>query len=87
MRDKDIKESLAMLSYSDTDFIYTTVKDNPRASSAHELYERALELGYGGVYFDSIKEAYDEALSRGRLTVICGSLYLYKDFSEECLDK
>lgn len=87
MRDKDIKDSLAMLSYSNTDFIYTTVKDNPRASGAHELYERASELGYGGAYFDSIKEAYDEALSRGKLTVICGSLYLYKDFCEECLDK
>ena len=87
MRDKDIKDSLAMLSYSETDFIYTTVKDNPRASGAKELYERARELGYDGAYFDSIKDAYEEALSRGRLTVICGSLYLYKDFQEECLEK
>ena len=87
MRDKDIKDSLAMLSYADTEFIYTTVKNNPRASGAKELSERAEALGYGGVYFDSIKDAYDEALSRGRLTVICGSLYLYQDFSEECLGK
>lgn len=87
MRDKDIKESLKTLSYSDTEFIYTTVKDNPRASGAEELYKRACELGYGGVYFDSISEAYREALSRGRLIVICGSLYLYKDFTEECLNK
>ena len=87
MRDKDIKDSLSMLSYSETDFIYTTVKDNPRASGAKELFERAASLGYGGVYFDSIKDAYVEALSRGKLTVICGSLYLYKDFSEECLKK
>ena len=87
MRDKDIKKSLAMLSYSETDFIYTTVKNNPRASGAEELYKRARELGYDGAYFDSIKDAYEEALSRGRLTVICGSLYLYKDFQEECLGK
>ena len=87
MRDKDIENSLAMLSYAKTDFIYTTVKDNPRASGARELYERASALGFEGVYFDSIRDAYEEALSRGRLTLICGSLYLYKDFSEECLKK
>lgn len=87
MRDKDIKDSLKMLSYSDTKFIYTTVKDNPRASGAEELYKRAFELGYDGVYFNSISDAYKEAISQNRLTVICGSLYLYKDFTEECLVK
>lgn len=87
MRDKDIKDSLRMLSYSDTEFIFTTVKDNPRASGAEELYKRASSLGFDGVYFENIGDAYREALSRNRLTVICGSLYLYKDFSEECLKK
>ena len=87
MRDKEIADSLKMLAYSDTEFIYTTVKDNPRASGAEELSKRASSLGFSGVCFESIADAYREALSRGRLTVICGSLYLYKDFSEECLSK
>lgn len=87
MRDKEIENSLKMLSYSDTEFIYTTVKDNPRASGARELYERASALGFLGKYFDSIGDAYREALSHNRLTVICGSLYLYRDFTEECLEK
>lgn len=87
MRDKDIKDSLRMLNYSDTEFIYTTVKDNPRASGAEELCLRAREMGFDGVHFDSIADAYREALAKNKLTVICGSLYLYKDFSEECLNK
>ena len=87
MSDKDITESLKMLSYSDTEFIYTTVKDNPRALGAKALSKKALALGYGGTYFESIGEAYREALLKNKLTVICGSLYLYKDFTEECLNK
>ncbi|MBE6537414.1 MAG: bifunctional folylpolyglutamate synthase/dihydrofolate synthase [Ruminococcaceae bacterium] len=85
MRDKEIEQSLKMLSYSDTDFLYTTVKNNPRASGAEELYKRASKLGYDGKFYESIKDAYDEAISLGKLTIVCGSLYLYKDFTEECL--
>ena len=87
MADKDIKESLGMLSYGNTEFIFTTVKDNPRALSARALCEKAYSLGYSGTYFDTVGEAYRDAVARNRLTVICGSLYLYKDFTEECLDK
>ena len=85
MRDKDIKESLKMLSEGDTEFIFTTVRENPRASGALELLTRAKSLGFDGTSFESIGDAYREAISRGKLTVICGSLYLYKDFFEECL--
>ena len=75
-----------MLSACEAEFIYTTVKDNPRAMSANELSERAGALGYPGEAFEDIVEAYYEAKKRGRLTVICGSLYLYRDF-REFLDK
>ena len=82
MRDKEIENSLKMLSEGDTEFIFTTVKDNPRAASAAELKEKAKSLGYTGDAYEEILDAYTDARSRGRLVVICGSLYLYKDFTE-----
>ena len=82
MKDKEIRESLALLSKGDTEFIFTTVKDNPRASTAAELKARAADYGFSGDAYESIGDAYEAALARGRLTVICGSLYLYKDFTE-----
>ena len=82
MRDKDIKRSLEMLSQGDTEFIFTTVKDNPRADTAEGVLKRAREYGFDGVAYEEIGDAYKDATSRGRLTVICGSLYLYKDLCE-----
>lgn len=82
MRDKEIYKSLALLSEGETEFIFTTVKDNPRAMSAAELKATAESYGFSGVAFEEIGDAYREAISRGKLSVICGSLYLYKDFRE-----
>ena len=86
MRDKEIGESLRLLSEGDTSFIFTTVKDNPRAATAEETKSRASTLGYEGEAREEIGEAYELARERGLLTVICGSLYLYKDL-REYLDK
>ncbi len=85
MKDKEIDRSLKMLG-EDTHFAFTTVKDNPRAMSASELQAYALSRGFLGEAFDTVGEAYEWALKEGRLTVICGSLYLYGDF-KEYLDK
>lgn len=82
MRDKEIEQSLRMLSENGTEFIYTTVKDNPRAATAEELAKKADALGYHGAYFEEIEDAYRYALSKNKLTVVCGSLYLYKDFKK-----
>lgn len=82
MADKDISDALRMLAAGDSKFIFTTVKDNPRALSAEGLKERAMALGILGEACENIKDAYSLALSMGRLTVICGSLYLYKDVME-----
>ncbi len=87
MADKDITESLKMLSYGKTEFIFTSVKNNPRALGAMALKKKAEALGYDGAYFDTVGEAYREAIAKGKLTIVCGSLYLYKDFFEECLGK
>ena len=79
MKDKEISDSLKMLSENGTEFIYTTVKDNPRAATACELSEKAASLGYPGIHFEQIEEAYKCAISKNKLVVVCGSLYLYKD--------
>ena len=87
MADKEIEGSLKMLAEGGkTEFIYTTVKDNPRAMSAAALAEYAARIGFGGIAYENIGDAYEDAISRGTLVVICGSLYLYKDF-REYLDK
>ena len=85
MQDKEIDASLALLSKNDTEFIFTTVKNNPRACTARELAQKAESYGFHGVYFEDIKDAYAAALSKNCLTIVCGSLYLYKDFYEYCL--
>ena len=82
MRDKEIADSLKMLAENGAEFVYTTVEDNPRAATAAELAEKAAALGYPGAHFDKIEDAYKYALSKERLTVVCGSLYLYKDFQK-----
>lgn len=82
MHDKEITESLKALSEGETTFVFTTVKDNPRAETAAGLAGRAHKIGISGDYFDDFGEAYERAVGYGNLTVICGSLYLYKDYLE-----
>lgn len=82
MTDKKIDESLRLLSDNTADFIFTTVKDNPRAMTAEVLTEKALTFGICGTCCPDIGEAYEKALRLSRLTVICGSLYLYHDLMD-----
>ncbi len=81
MADKDINNSLKMLS-KNTHFVFTEVNDNPRAMKSGDLKSKAKELGFFGEAFDNIGDAYEYAVKENRLTVICGSLYLYKNFME-----
>ena len=83
MKDKEIRESLRLLNEGGkTEFVFTTVKDNARAASALETQARAQICGYTGVAYEDIGEAYEYALSLGNTVIVCGSLYLYKDFKE-----
>lgn len=82
MSDKEIGESLRLLDNGKCRFIFTTVKDNPRAATANETQARAKKYGITGDAFEDIGEAYEAAKRLGKLTVICGSLYLYKDLCE-----
>ncbi|MBR5155252.1 MAG: bifunctional folylpolyglutamate synthase/dihydrofolate synthase [Clostridia bacterium] len=58
------------------------VKDNPRAATAQQICDRAKERGIEAIPFDSIGEAYQKALALSFPVIVCGSLYLYKDFYE-----
>ncbi len=82
MSDKDISESLALLNDGRTDFLFTTVKDNPRAATAEELAAKAATLGIVGQPFDRIEDAIHTAYEMNTPILICGSLYLYKDVTD-----
>ncbi len=58
------------------------VRDNPRGATAEQICEAASMCGLTAIPFGSIGEAYQKARSLGLPVMVCGSLYLYKDFSE-----
>lgn len=58
------------------------VKDNPRAAEVDAVCDVAKNAGIEAVPFVELKDAYIEALRIGKPVIICGSLYLYKDFDE-----
>lgn len=82
MADKDITPSVRMLNGEKNEFFAVAVKDNPRTMSADELCERLKGLGAKASAYETIGEAYAAAKDSGKLIVLCGSLYLYKDFVE-----
>ncbi|MBR5044369.1 MAG: hypothetical protein IKX66_03375 [Clostridia bacterium] len=83
MKDKDIAPSLRLLAEPRRDFIFTTVQNNPRALPAPALAEKAAELGITGEVADTLAAAIERAKERGKMILICGSLYLYADLPEE----
>ncbi len=56
------------------------VRNNPRAEKAQILSQKAMEKGFTAKAYKSINDA---LISLDELTVICGSLYLYKDYIEK----
>lgn len=80
MCDKDIRTSLRMLDDGAAEFYMVAVEDNERSMPADELARLAREEGLAAKAYPSMYEAYAAAQESGRLIVICGSLYLYKDF-------
>ena len=83
MGDKDITGSLSELkNVLKLNKIYTvSVKDNPRAMAADKLCDIIKNAGFTSTPCQSITEAL--GLSSDDMTVICGSLYLYKDYNDE----
>ena len=77
MADKDVKCILDILKSEKRSFVFTTVKDNPRAMSAEALCELArTECSIEGRHTQSLTDALKSCMG---LTIICGSLYLYAD--------
>ena len=79
MKDKDIKSSLAVISKLDGELCFTEVMNNERSEKAENLVKIAEECGICAKAFKNINKALKYA-ENADLTVICGSLYLYKDF-------
>ena len=86
MADKDIDASLEY--FKDNDFcervkvFAVPVVDNPRAETPTALAKKFAGFGFDSASCDSIGEAYEKAKNENNIILICGSLYLYKDFTE-----
>lgn len=87
MADKDINSSLLELSRLISMLFTVTVKDNPRSLSGEDFEKKARLLGINATAMPSVSEALKECEKEDSLTVICGSLYLYKDLYDEVLSK
>ena len=86
MADKDIDASLKLLrenGFCERAQVYTVpVKDNPRSEKAEKLSEKFRSHGFKSYWCTDIGEAYETASKEENIILICGSLYLYKDFAE-----
>ena len=89
MADKDIQASLKLFKengFAERVHIFTVpVKDNPRAETPLNLAEKFKSFGFKVTACSDISIAYDKAAARKEVILICGSLYLYKDFKEALL--
>ena len=87
MRDKDIRGAVSELfsGISKNCEVYTVaVENNERSASAQDLASILSDIGLNAIPQTSLAEAVKKA-SRHQVLVICGSLYLYKDFFESCV--
>ncbi len=86
MGDKDIKGELEILQNSgllaNSQIFAVKVKDNPRVAEIGLIYKTASDLGINATAYKELSDAYKEALSLNKPIILCGSLYLYKDFDE-----
>ena len=86
MGDKDIAGELEILKHSgllaNSRIFAVKVKNNPRAAETDLICKTAAGLGINAIAFKELKYAYKNALALNKPVVLCGSLYLYKDFDE-----
>ena len=85
MGDKDISGELRILKDSglmDGSRIFAVkVEDNPRGAETALICRCAQAEGMDATPFGKLADAYYAALETGKPVILCGSLYLYKDFS------
>ena len=84
MKDKEIDSSIRAIKEAGfADKVYTVaVMDNPRGLAAEELKEKFEQYGFTACACENIKEAIKKATLNENATLVCGSLYLYKDLKE-----
>lgn len=85
MKDKDILSAVKELKpiCSESTRFYTVgVKDNPRSEEPEILAEILKKQGYNACSCGDMRTAIRCFEMPSRLNIICGSLYLYKDFFE-----
>ncbi len=86
MGDKDMDSSFECLAKSglmkNSQVFGVQVKENPRAATADEICNCAKAYEIDATSFDDIGAAYKKALELNKPVIVCGSLYLYKDFDE-----
>lgn len=78
MKDKEYEGMFKLLNRPGSSFTFVPFKDNERAALPEKLLETAVSLGIKA----EIKELKSALKERNGITVVCGSLYLYKDFEE-----
>ena len=84
MADKDISGMAQEIkkAYEGAQIFTVAVKDNPRSEEAGKLADLLDKMGFAAHACRDIKEACTLARTDSGLAVICGSLYLYKDYRE-----
>ncbi len=86
MGDKDISGELEILKnqglLENSEIFAVKVKNNPRAAETSMVCDCAKALGIDAIPYSDLKDAYLAALSIGKPTILCGSLYLYKDLDK-----
>lgn len=83
LKDKDIKPMLEMLAEVSDDIILTSLADNPRGSTAKELFDLANNPDIFSMEED-MKQAYKLLIGKNRkLNIICGSFYTLIKWKEE----
>lgn len=78
MKDKDYRDSLALLSCFSGSLYATVVPGLARSETPEKIRDVALEVGFKGEIrcFEDPMEAIREATRSGKMTLCCGSLYL-----------
>ncbi len=83
LKDKDIKPMLEMLAEVSDDIILISLADNPRGSTAKELFDLANNPDIFSMEED-MKQAYKLLIGKNRkLNIICGSFYTLIKWKEE----
>lgn len=82
MKDKDIEGCLKLIKEKAAEILFVCVENNERSAKKEQLTEIADKLGIKNSFFCDVKDALSYAKKERRLTVICGSLYLYKDIKK-----